>query len=86
MTYYSSPLQDQHAGTCDLPLLEPVRDMQLPESSSSILLPSDPKMDSELLLGLGAPNLLLLASEFCLAAQQNSKEQDKYIAPLTLSV
>jgi hypothetical protein len=32
-------------------------------------------MDSELLLGLGAPNLLLLASEFCLAAQQNSKQQ-----------
>jgi hypothetical protein len=43
-------------------------------------------MDSELLLGLGAPNLLLLASEFCLAAQQNSKQQDKYIALFTLTV
>ena len=43
-------------------------------------------MDSELLSGLGAPNLFLLASEFCLAAQQNSKQQDKYIALFTLTV
>jgi hypothetical protein len=85
MPYYSSPLQYQHAAIYDLPLLGPEQDMQLPESSSSILLPSDPRMDSELLLGLGAPNLLLLASEFCLAAQQNSK-QDKYIALFTLPV
>jgi hypothetical protein len=32
-------------------------------------------MDSELLLQLGAPNLLLLASEFCVAAQQNSNNK-----------
>jgi len=43
-------------------------------------------MDSGLLLGLGAPNLLLLASEFCLAAQQNSKQQDKYVNLFTLTV
>jgi hypothetical protein len=40
-------------------------------------------MDSELLLELGAPNLLLLASEICVAAQQNSKQQDKCIAVFT---
>jgi hypothetical protein len=32
-------------------------------------------MDSELLLQLGVPNLLLLASEFCVAAQQNSNNK-----------
>jgi hypothetical protein len=48
--------------------------MQLPESSFSFLNPSGPRMDSELLLGLAAPGLLLLASEFCVEAQQNSKQ------------
>jgi hypothetical protein len=66
---HSLLLKDWHDAICDLPLLEPEQDMRIPESSFSILVPSDPRMDSALLLGLGAPNLLLHASEFCLAAQ-----------------
>jgi hypothetical protein len=70
-----SPLAGWHAGIYDLPLLEPKQDMQLPESSFSALVPSGPRMDSELLLQLGVPNFLLLASEFCVAAQQNSNNK-----------
>lgn len=70
-----SPLQGWHVGICDLPLLEPEQDRQLPESSFSVLVPSESRMDSELLLQPGVPNLLLLASEFCAAAQQNSNNK-----------